>query len=129
MEKIQTKQQQRAAFALESLQKIGTPVSKDTANFIVGTPTMILTNGIGQTLAFLLSKKSGKEKQVYDILKKWLCKTMNGQFGADSATDIEFIKKFNAITQQEYLQAQQEALRFLEWLKRYARAFEEDKKE
>jgi CRISPR-associated protein Cmr5 len=129
MEKIQTKQQQRAAFALECLQKIGTLVPKDTANFIVGMPTMILTNGIGQTLAFLLSKKSGKEKQVYDILKKWLCKTMNRQFGADSTADIEFIKKFNAITQQEYLQAQQEALRFLEWLKRYARAFEEDKKE
>jgi CRISPR type III-B/RAMP module-associated protein Cmr5 len=36
-------------------------VVKETANFIVEMPTMILTNGLGQTLAFLLTKKE-KEK-------------------------------------------------------------------
>ncbi|MDR2143169.1 MAG: type III-B CRISPR module-associated protein Cmr5 [Treponema sp.] len=127
---MQTKQQQRAQFALENIGSSGT-VDKETANFIVGTPTMILTNGIGQTLAFLLSKKDkdkkrGKEKMVFELIKKWLCKTMNTEFGTPPS-DIDFIRKFNGLSQQKYLEAQHETLKLLEWLKRYARAFQEEK--
>jgi CRISPR-associated protein Cmr5 len=53
---------------------------------------------------------------------------MKLQFGNFSEPDIEFLKKFNSIDQKEYLQAQHEALRLLEWLKRYARAFQEPDK-
>jgi CRISPR-associated protein Cmr5 len=124
---MQTKQQQRAAFALDSLQKeCGNTIRKETATFIVGTPTMILTNGIGQTMAFLLSKKGDKEKKTYDIIKKWLCKTMKDVLGDAASDDIEFLRKFNGMSQKDYLKAQHEALRFLEWLKRYARAFQRD---
>jgi CRISPR-associated protein Cmr5 len=128
MEKKQTKQQRRAQFALENLSKTNNGVDEKIANFIVGTPTMILTNGLGQTLAFLLSKKNDKEKQVFLIIKKWLCETMNKQFGVDSVSDIDFIRKFNKLSQQEYLDAQHETLKLLEWFKRYARAFQQEEK-
>ena len=62
---MQTKEQERAAFALKQITNIfGIPVAKDDANFVVGVPTMILTNGLGQTMAFLLAK--GKSRR--DIL-------------------------------------------------------------
>jgi CRISPR-associated protein Cmr5 len=123
---MQTKQQERAAFALEHLPGNNGSVDEKTANFIVGTPTMILTNGLGQTLAFLLSKKGGKEKQVFDIIMKWLCREMSGddEFGKASLSGIDFIRKFNALSQRKYLAAQHETLKLLEWLKRYARAFQ-----
>ena len=68
-------QQERAKFAIEQLEKISSNqvIDKDTATFIVGTPNMILSNGIGQTMAFLLAK-TDKEKKVYRILKNWICK-------------------------------------------------------
>jgi CRISPR-associated protein Cmr5 len=128
---MQTKQQERAAFALENLPfNENGKIDKETANFIVGTPTMILTNGLGQTLAFLLSNKDKpKQYKVFAAIKRWLCLEMKDQFGnAQQLADFDFIGKFNAIDQREYLQAQQESLRMLEWLKRYARAFQEEKK-
>jgi CRISPR-associated protein Cmr5 len=124
---MQSKQQKRADFALKSLESlpgIGGGIDEKTANFIVGTPTMILTNGIGQTLAFLLSKKTGKEKQVYDVLKEWLHQEMPDCFGQAGNSDIDFLRAFNRMSQEDYLRAQREALRLLEWLKRYARAFQ-----
>jgi len=126
---MRLKQQERAAFALKSLEKMlasGGGIDDKTANFIVGTPTMILTNGIGQTLAFLLSKKTGKEKLVYDVLKTWLRQEMPACFGKAGNTDIEFLRVFNGMSQEDYLRAQREALRLLEWLKRYARAFQKE---
>ena len=83
-----TKEQQRSAFALEHINDFGAQgVSKEYANFIVGVPTMILTNGIAQTMAFLLAKgqdrtedrvKNGEKPatKVFAILKKWLSKKM-----------------------------------------------------
>lgn len=127
MEKIQTKQQQRASYALECLTKDSSEVDKELATFIVGMPNMILSNGIGQTMAFLLAKKKDKMGKVFDILKKWLQNEM--PVFKDATDNLSFLKKFNSISQSEYLKAQQECLRLVEWLKRYARAFQaEDKK-
>ncbi|MDY0300871.1 MAG: type III-B CRISPR module-associated protein Cmr5 [Trichlorobacter sp.] len=121
-----TKEQQRSAFALQQIEEVfGVEVAKADANFIVGTPTMILTNGIAQTMAFLLSrKKSEKERGVFNILKKWLAQEVPGLAGP---TDEKiFLQKFASLQQKEYLQAQNESLALLQWLKRYARAFESE---
>jgi CRISPR-associated protein Cmr5 len=118
---MQTKQQERAKFALEQIIKLGNPVPSESANFIVGTPTMILTNGLGQSLAFLLSKGiDKKEGKVFNIIKEWLIKE---QFVTVS-DNLEFLRKFNSLDQAGYLKAQHETLKLLEWLKRYARAFQ-----
>lgn len=129
---ILTKQQERAIFALEALQqKFSTnKVDSKLATFIVGMPNMILTNGIGQTMAFLMAKMKDKEERkfVFYTIKKYLCNNypVFGQYTNDDAyKDYEFLKKFNGINQIEYIKMQNEVLRMLEWLKRYARAFEE----
>lgn len=122
-------QQERAKFAIEQLEKISSNqvIDKDTATFIVGMPNMILSNGIGQTLAFLLAK-TDKEKKVYRILKNWICKKY-ANLGFTDKSDMDFIKTFCTLKQDKYLEIQRECLRLCEWLKRYARAFQEEDKD
>ena len=122
-------QQERAKFAIEQLEKISSNqvIDKDTATYIVGTPNMILSNGIGQTLAFLLAK-TDKEKKVYRILKNWICKKY-ANLGFTDKSDMDFIKTFCTLKQDKYLEIQRECLRLCEWLKRYARAFQEEDKD
>ena len=125
MSTMQTIQQKRAAFALEQLLNIKNEINndkidKELAQFIIGVPNMVLSNGIGQTFAFLLAKKKDKMGIVFAIMKTWLQKRMPEKFG--QSNDIEFLRQFNKIDQSDYLKAQHECLRLLEWLKRYARA-------
>lgn len=127
MSDMQTIQQKRAAFALKQIEAInGGKIDKELSQFIVGVPTMILTNGIGQTLAFLLAKKKDKMGKVFGMIKEWLEQQMPGQFPKRS-DEIAFLKQFNQLSQSDYLEAQHECLRLFEWLKRYARAFCEEK--
>lgn len=122
---MQTKEQKRSAFALEQISKVFRgQVDEKTANFIVGVPTMILSNGLAQTMAFLLSKKKDtKYKDTFDVIKTWLTQ----EFPAlKNQPEIEFLLSFSELKQDQYLQAQQEALAMLQWLKRYVRAFEKE---
>ena len=122
-------QRERAKFAIEQLEKISSNqvIDKDIATFIVGMPNMILSNGIGQTMAFLLAK-TDKEKKVYRILKNWICKKY-ANLGFTDKSDMDFIKTFCTLKQDKYLEIQRECLRLCEWLKRYARAFQEEDKD
>ena len=122
-------QQERAKFAIEQLEKISSNqvIDKDTATFIVGMPNMILSNGIGQTMAFLLAK-TDKEKKVYRILKNWICKKY-ANLGFTDKSDMDFIKTFCTLKQDKYMEIQRECLHLCEWLKRYARAFQEEDKD
>lgn len=124
---IQTKQQKRAEFALKALEIYKDGVKEEYANFIVGMPNMILSNGLGQSLAFLKAKISKKERQfVFSVLKKYLQKEYKSTFGGVD-DDFSFLEKLNEVSQNDYIKMQEEVLRMLEWLKRYARAFEEEK--
>lgn len=126
--KQQTLQQKRAAFALEEISKIAEKnngkISAELASFIVGMPTMILANGIGQTFAFLLSKDKEKQQTTFDIMKKWIIQKKPDIFSQE-LDNMQFLQTFNSISQHQYLDIQHEELRLLEWLKRYARAFED----
>ncbi|MFC1238196.1 type III-B CRISPR module-associated protein Cmr5 [Treponema vincentii] len=125
MQNTQTIQQQRAAFALDQLSNLNHgKIDKELAQFIIGVPNMVLSNGIGQTFAFLLAKEKDKMGTVFTIMKTWLQKQMPENFGQSNKNsgDIEFLQWFNKIDQSDYLRAQHECLKLLEWLKRYARA-------
>jgi CRISPR-associated protein Cmr5 len=118
-----TKEQQRSAFALKRINDFGhNGVPEKEANFIVGTPTIILINGIAQTQAFLMSKKKEREVvvevKVFDILKDWLAQEIPAL--PENVDNRQFLSQFAALEQQDYLRAQQEALALLH----YARAFE-----
>ncbi len=130
---MQTKEQQRSKFALEQVEKVfripekaDLVVDKETANFVVGVPTMILTNGLGQTLAFILSKEDQKKPyfaKTFQVIRDWLVKQKRPNL--DATEKLGFLKQIAALDQKEYLWAQQETLCLLQWLKRYVRAFQD----
>jgi len=128
---IQTKQQKRAAFALKQIKNFKDAKKDDKefhelANFIVGVPNMILSNGLGQTLAFLLTKKD-KQKKTFWVIKDWLESSDNSFFTSKANDEMEFLTQFTTVDQRKYLSMQEETLRLMEWLKRYARAFDDFK--
>lgn len=119
-----TKEQQRSAFALKRIEDFGkNGIQEKDANFVVGVPNMILANGIAQTMAFFLSKQEDRALKVFTILKDWLSREIPALSGATN--NRSFLGLFSGLDQNAYLRAQQEALALLQWLKRYARAFEE----
>jgi CRISPR-associated protein Cmr5 len=121
--------QQRAAFALEQLEKLSC-TRKDFKNFSAGLPSMILQNGFGQALAFLaakgskeqsgriLFKKDDKNFVALKIILAWLVDRKL----LESGEEKEQIIQISTMKQRTYLRAQRETLAMLEWLKRYANA-------
>lgn len=79
---------------------------------------MILQNGLGQTMAFLCAKGTNKHTIMLEIIRSWVARCMNIA-GRD---DREFIHSISSMDQNTYLETQQETLRLLEWVKRYANA-------
>ncbi len=129
-----SKEQKRSDFALEQLKNTfsnggNLTIKKELANFIVGAPTMILQNGFGQTMAFLLSKCKGKtdinDKHYFTFrtIARW-SERINGKVPTEKSGFFEAVSK---LEQTDYLKLQEEALKMLQWLKRYARAFQEEK--
>jgi len=84
-----------------------------------GLPSMILQNGFGQTLAFLLSKGKDKHLAAFEIIALWL---VNRKFISPSNQQLDILNQISKMNQAQYLQAQRETLAMLEWLKRYANA-------
>jgi len=79
------------------------------------TPVLILTNGLGQTLAFFKSK-GGEHDLLYGHLSKWL---VNESKIYDQGELVQKIINGDSTT---YRQATTETLAFLNWLKRFAEA-------
>lgn len=130
---ITTEENKRAEFALQEIEKFYTnntsTIDEKTANFIQRLPTMILINGIGQTMAFLLSK-NGPEKhaKVFAYLKDWLRnKFPRLDTKENNATDYDFLVWLSRREVKTYILMQNEAIAIIQWLKRYARAFQEVK--
>jgi CRISPR-associated protein Cmr5 len=116
----------RSAFALEQVQNL-VGDRKEFGNLVKGLPAMILQNGFGQSLAFLLAKGTDKKGafdpnskyfQAFQIIVKWLSKHQVLSGGRPEGA----IKEISTISQSQYLMAQTEALEILEWVKRYANA-------
>jgi len=123
---MRTIAQERARYALEKVLELKCD-RKDFKSFSAGVPSMILQNGFGQVLAFLLAKGSDKDLKekkddkhivMLEIIREWLVKREM----VKGNSNAEFIKNINNLTQDKYLAAQNETLKLLEWVKRYANA-------
>ena len=116
--------QKRSAFALDQVQKVE---AKNFDKLVSGLPAMILQNGFGQTLAFLLSKatKKGSLKKetshyhAYMIMASWQ-KELGRLKKIEPPSDV--LKEISGMAQSDYLEMQVETLALLEWVKRYANA-------
>ena len=135
----QTLAQRRARHALDCIrihEKAGVGSYKNYVSYVEALPATILMNGLGQACAALLAKAEGKLDKphglLYADLQSWLC-------GPDPAAPYPtpqnqaredcLMKAITTCDQNQYLRAQVEALAFLVWLKKFAGAFLERKKE
>jgi len=121
----QTKEQQRAKAAWDHVQQVdkkSQDVKKKYRGLVLKLPVMILTNGLGQALAFLKSKGKGDANDpheiVYSHLQAWLFREIRW---AD-ATQSTLIERIFNTTSETYRQATVEALSYLHWVCRFAEA-------
>ncbi len=114
---MRTLGQQRAKFCLEQLENLSCN-REEFKNFSAGLPAMILQNGFGQTLAFLVAKGTDKHLAGFSIIVAWL---VNRNI-LTTAVPGDILNQVSSLEQGDYLHAQRESLAMLEWLKRYANA-------
>ena len=126
---LRSMDQERAEFALKKIQAIlGGPDANHQAEvrrYLNNLPALIRMNGLGQALAFFLTKKKKKPEDkdtahetIYYMVSAWLCDASSkGRIFSESADVL------TSITQSDmahYMAAQNEALALLQWLKKFA---------
>ncbi len=81
-------------------------------------PSYILTNGLGQTLAFLKAKGRNEPDSEHEILYCHLSKWLRERLGING----DVLHWITVTDSHQYRRATMEALAFLQWLKRFAEA-------
>lgn len=124
---IKKLEQGRAEFAYKCVKegvekfKSDTNRQKEYRSYSSRIPTMILTNGLGQTLAFVNAK--AESGNAYELLYKQITDYFKSEHIArikmpsDKNELIEWVVSCNS---KEYRFITQELLAFLNWLKRFA---------
>ncbi len=130
----------RAHFAYKCVENVISELSKEELSnyraYAEKIPVMILTNGLGQTLAFIKAKMNNKEEgssstkkgSAYKILYEQITEYLKSEIPAHIRMDEEEdlvewvvscdVKKYRFITQ--------EILAFMNWLKRFAQGMIEE---
>lgn len=83
------------------------------------TPALIMSAGLGQTLAFLRAKGKGKGWNEHQMLYNHLSVWVVGRLSVNASDLLEVVRQN---TSEVYRLATVEALAFLVWLKRFAEA-------
>jgi len=118
----QTQEQERARSAWNCVRKVKEELDEKRAGeyraLARSEATDILTNGLGQTLAFLLSKDKGDKGKhttshwaLYSHLSAWI---------PESNSDL--LKWLTEQSSDVYRQTTVEVIAYLNWLKRFAEA-------
>lgn len=121
----QTLEQQRAAAAHQAVQAAKQNDAKRYNTLINGLPAMIMTNGLGQTLAFLAAKAKGEGNKPEALLARQLGEWILPQVDPDHAPAktpdalLQWVLKTDSVA---YRHASVEALAWLVWLRRFGRA-------
>jgi len=121
--------QERANHALNQVQtwmKQDSKAQAEIRSYASDLPAMILMNGIGQALAFCKSKKKENYTLLYNALSGWL--TSAGR-PLEQYRDKELMVTITQIDMHLYQQAQTESLVYLDWVKKFSKAFLSTEKE
>lgn len=113
----QTQEQERAAQAWKDVRddvKGKKGFASEYKALVASAPADIQTNGLGQTLAFWLSKGKSEHKTLYKHVSDWVTPKMG-----DSDDLLRWITQTESTP---YRRATVESLAFLGWLKRFAQA-------
>lgn len=123
-----TLEQARAADTLAKIRELE-PHPKRYGNYrsyAEALPATIVMNGLGQAAATLLGQAKAKpddpHRLLYNHLSAWLCRN-DPDAPYRSASNLELIDAIVAQSEDAYLHAQAEALAWLAWLKKFAKAY------
>jgi len=107
-------EQARASRAWDNIGKVKTN-KKEYGTLARKLPTLIQTNGLGQTLAFLCSKPDKAHfKMLYQHLSDWVVNQVDG-----SGDLLEWVIQQDS---SQYRRATAEAITYAMWLRRFAEA-------
>ena len=112
-------EQMRAEHALEGVKSaIEKNVDKEFVSYASGFPMMIHTNGLGQAVAFYAGKKEKEEyEKLLTMLNSWLTSA-----GRPFAGQTDLLDAITNNNMQTYMLAQAEAMAYLVWVKKFAKA-------
>jgi CRISPR-associated protein Cmr5 len=131
---MKTLEQERSNYAFRCISEIkGKPFEKDASSLISKLGTLILTNGLGNTLAFLFAKgrdqqKKGKgahHREIIAIISNWLLKQGEKYYTRDNVENrIEEIMRDLVLkaSVEQYMYYTEETLRLVNWLRRFSDA-------
>jgi len=126
----QTLEQKRAKFALEKVMAVAKQDNKTQGKYrsrLLNLGTQIHQNGLGQTMAFYLSKadkEMGAYRGVYTWLGDWLCGTGDDRVGIyrRQGNNDGLINWITGEDASKYRMATLEIMELVNWLKRFASA-------
>lgn len=132
----QTVQQRRAQYAWACIEAIQDGKQRtDYTSTVRKAPSLIISNGLGLALAFLLSKGKNKagtaadahnpEGRLYLHLQDWLCDKEGAPLKPrvkDAKNPYRLVDALVDSPSSLYRQVTTETLAILEWLKRFAEA-------
>jgi len=115
-----TKEQEMAKYAWEEVNSVKDKSwAKEYRSIVLKAPSLILACGLGQTLAFLLSKAEGKMENahgaLYAQISKWTAKEVYQREG----DLLQLVMEGDA---HKYRLATMEVLSLLGWIKRFTEA-------
>lgn len=117
----QTIQQQRAALAWKQVNELDrNPKKGEYGSLVRSLPAMIQTDGLGQTLAFLLAKGGNNPNAPHSIAYSHLQQWLSGQF--QEMEDNSLLDWLLTQDSTTYRFVTSEAQAYLLWLKRFAEA-------
>jgi len=125
---MKTLEQERSNYAFECISKIkGKNFEKDASSLIAKLGTLILTNGLGNTLAFLFSKAKNHHLETIVIISNWLYKLerQNKQVNSDNVKEKidQIMRDFVLdVDVEKYMYYTDETLRLINWLRRFSDA-------
>jgi CRISPR-associated protein Cmr5 len=119
-------EQGRAKFAYECA-VVGSKIkkNKEYKSYVKKIPMLIKINGIGETFAFINSKKDGNENKsgyayqlIYSQTTKWLIKDEKKLINLSENDDL--IEKIISLDSPVYRAVTNEVIAFFTWLTRFA---------
>lgn len=119
-------EQRRAAYALKCIfdLKDGGGDGPAYSTHVHKTPVRTLQNGLGQALAFLLANRKEPSDKLYGHLQGWLCGPVTAECPCRIYSgESDLMALLMAGGRRDYLQAQEEAILLLGWLKKLADAY------
>ena len=121
-------EQERALGAWKLVKSVSRDKIDGYASLAKSAPVMILTNGLGQTLAYFLAKAKGKNEYslLSDHLDSWVLQHV--PWSTAAAKPGRLIERFVEEDSKVCRMATEEALAFLSWIKRFAAALVPEEK-